>query len=193
MNKILAAREKIYDHIQNFAGCGWRTTCTPDEFEVYCIAKDTIQDTAETLLAHRERGFVPDVYRRYVEYYGILQAIYIQQDAIDALFKLFMASRVLDFSLLPKWQFLRELRNDTVGHPVGRRKRLNRNIIGYDRVNFMSCPGNEMHSWKSTDVNLACVLEAYEGEAAGVLESVADELASVCRTKHTQQGCGHVP
>jgi hypothetical protein len=71
MNKILAAREKIYDHIQNFSRCGWQTKCTHNESEVYCIAKDTIQDTGETLLAHRQHDFVKDEYRRYVEYYGV--------------------------------------------------------------------------------------------------------------------------
>ena len=49
MNETLTAREKIYDHIQNFATCGWHAKCTPDEFEVYCIGKDTIQDTGEAL------------------------------------------------------------------------------------------------------------------------------------------------
>lgn len=187
MNETLTAREKIYDHIDDFTTCGWHSKCTPDEFEVYCIGKDTIQDTAEALWAHRAEGFVADVYRRYVAYYGVLQAVYMQQDAIQALFKLFMAPQELDFKGLPNWRELRGLRNDTIGHPVGRRKRLSRNDIGYDGVSYMWCPGTEVSSWKSKNVNLAKLLDAYDSEAAGVLESIARQLEIDCPTKHTQQ------
>lgn len=129
MNKILTAREKIYGHINDFSKCGWQETCSDTDFEKYCVAKDTIQDTAEGLLAHRKHGFVDDVYRRYIEYYGVLQAVYMQQDAIEAIFNLFMTPEKIDFAGLPRWGKLRDLRNDTVGHPVGRLKRLNRNAI----------------------------------------------------------------
>jgi hypothetical protein len=179
MNKTLAARVNIYDHIES-SQCEWTDRATHDEFEIYCIAKDTIQDTAEALMAHREKGFASDVSRRYIEYYGVLQAVYMQQDAIQALFKLFLPSRPLDFSSLPVWKELRDLRNDTVGHPVGRRKRLNRNVIGYDRVNYMWCPGDTIASWKSRDVNLTTLLDAYDTEAAGVLKLIHHELELVC-------------
>lgn len=185
MNKILTARDKIYNHIQD-PRCGWTAGANHNEFEIYCIAKDTIQDTGETLMAHRKQGFVSDVYRRYVEYYGVLQAVYMQQDAIKALFNLFMVPQRLEFSALPNWQELRDLRDDTVGHPVGRRKRLNRNAIGYDLVNYQWCPDDQVRSWKSKNVNLAALLDAYDVEAAGVLESVSRELQTSCATKHTQ-------
>ena len=81
-----------------------------------------IEDTAEAVLSHREHGFTDDVYRRYIEYYGVLQAVYMQQDAIEALFALFMKPDKIDYTVLPNWQTLRDLRNSTVGHPVGRLK-----------------------------------------------------------------------
>jgi hypothetical protein len=187
MNKILAAREKIYDHIEDFSKCGWHATCSHTDFERYCIAKDTIQDTAEALLVHREQDFVDDVYRRYVEYYGVLQAVYMQQDAIEALFNLFMTPGTIEFAALPNWQKLRDLRNDTAGHPVGRLKRLNRGVIAYDCVNYQWCPDQKVSSWKSKDVNLAALLDAYDPEAAGVLDSVFRRLEAECAAKHTQQ------
>lgn len=185
MNKTLAARRKIYDHIEDWSKCGWLET-SDINYEKYCIAKDTIQDTAEGLLAHREQGFVDDVYRRYIEYYGVLQAVYMQQDAIEALFNLFMASGKIDFAALPNWQKLRDLRNDTAGHPVGRLKRLNRNVIAYNCVNYQWCPGTDVSSWGSKDVNLAALLDEYDSEAAGVLESIFRRLETECSTKHSQ-------
>lgn len=186
MNKTLAARQKIYDHIQSFLKCGWHSMCSHTDFEKYCIAKDTIQDTAEALLVHREKDFVDDVYRRYIEYYGVLQAVYMQQDAINAIFTLFMYPEKINFNILPNWQELRALRDDTVGHPVGRLKRLNRNMIGYDCVNYQWCPDAKVSSWKSKDVDLAALLDAYDSEAASVLDYIFCRLETECATKHTQ-------
>jgi hypothetical protein len=187
MNKTLTAREKIYDHIQNSSKCGWQATSSHIDFERYCIAKDTIQDTAEALLAHRYQGFIDDMYRRYIEYYGVLQAVYMQQDAIEALFNLFMTPERIDYAVLQNWQTLRDLRNNTVGHPVGRLKRLNRSGIAYNHVNYLWCPNTKISSWGSKDVNLAARLDAYDSEAAFVLDSIYRRLEVECSTKHTQQ------
>ena len=187
MNKILEARERIYDHIEDSSSCGWCDCCSYIDFERYCVAKDTVQDTAEAVMSHREQGFTDDVYRRYVEYYGVLQAIYMQQDAIKALFALFMAPDEIDYSLLPNWQILRDLRNNTVGHPVGRLKRLDRSQIAYDCVNYQWYPKDNPSSCKSENINLGAVLDGYDCEAGGVLQSIWSRLEAECTAKHTQQ------
>ena len=147
----------------------------------------TQSKTPQKPSSHREEGFIDDVYRRYIEYYGVLQAVYMQQDAIEALFNLLMIPEKIDFAALPNWQKLRDLRNNTVGHPVGRRKRLNRNGIAYGCVNYQWCPNVKVSSWKSTDVNLSALLDAYDSEAAGLLDSVFRRLETECATKHNQQ------
>ena len=187
MNKILDEYNRIYDHIQDISSCGWHDCCSHRDFERYCIAKDTVQDTAEALMSHREQGFTVNVYRRYVEYYGVLQAIYMQQDAITALFELFMVPDKIDYSVLPNWQTLRDLRNDTAGHPVGNLKRLNRNQMDYDCVNYLWCPKDKPSSWKSENINLGAVLDSYDCEAGGVLKSIFARLVAECPTKHNQQ------
>lgn len=185
MNKILFAREKIYNHVEDSSQCGWSNSASHGDFERYCIAKDTIQDTGESLLAHREKGFSSDIYLRYVEYYGLLQAIYMQQDAIQALHRLFMAPPDLDYKPLQNWNALRDLRNDTAGHPVGRLKRLNRSQIAYDRVNYMRCPTNDISSWESYNVHLSKLLDGYDVEAANILEAIWPCLETDCKAKHT--------
>lgn len=182
MESVLIVREKIYDHIQDGAVCHWMERATHNEYITYCVAKDTIQDTAETLLTHRQRGFSGDMYARYFEYYGILQAIYMQQDAIRALYSLFVGAAA-DVSGKPSWNRLRSLRNDTAGHPVGRRRFLNRNAIGYDRVNYSWWLEGERFP-KSEDVPLASLLDSYAAEAADLLARVHDELERSCTTKH---------
>lgn len=187
MNKILEAHGQIYDHIQDFSSCGWHECCSRIDFERYCVAKDTVQDTAEAVMSHRAKGFTDNVYLRYVEYYGVLQAIYMQQDAIQALFELFMAPDRINYSGLPNWQTLRDLRNDTVGHPVGKLKRLNRNQIAYDCVNYQWFTKDKQSSFKSENIDLGAVLDGYNCEAGGVLQSIWTRLEAECPIKHTQQ------
>ena len=59
--------------------CGFSTG---DQYQAFCIAKDQIQDTAEAMLCHRRRGFSPDPFAGYVEFWGVVQAVVLQQEAI---------------------------------------------------------------------------------------------------------------
>jgi hypothetical protein len=183
MEAVLKVREKIYDHIQNGAVCHWMDRATHDQYVTYCVSKDTIQDTAETLYTHRQRGFTENMYAKYFEYYGILQAVYLQQDAIWALHRLFLGAEP-DISAKPNWKRIRDLRNDTAGHPVGRRRFLNRNAIGYERVNYSWWLEGDRYP-KSEDVPLASLLDGYANEATAILTDVHAELERSCATKHT--------
>lgn len=178
MKAVLEVREKIYNHIQNCSHCQWHDRASHDEFISYCVAKDTIQDTAEALSAHRSEGFSDDIYKRYIEYYGILQAVYMQQDAIKVLHNLFLGKDPGN-SDKDNWNQLRDLRNDTVGHPVERRNFLNRLFIGYDRVKYHWWPKGK-HSPKFSDVNLAKLIDGYEQEAESVLGTILAEIERNC-------------
>lgn len=185
MEAVLQIREKIYDHIQDGSACHWMDRATHNDYVIYCVSKDTIQDTAETLLAHRQQGFTENMYARYFEYYGILQAVYLQQDAICALYRLFLGAAP-DLSAKHNWDRIRNLRNDTAGHPVGTRHFLNRNAIGYDRVNYSWWVEGDRHP-QSEDVSLGSLLDGYANEAAAVLNGVHVELDRSCATKHAYQ------
>lgn len=179
---VLNSREKIYDHIQNWSICRWASSATHKQYITYCVAKDTIQDTAETILAHRARDFSSDVWDRYLEYYGVLQAAYMQQDTINALHKLFLGSNI-NFGTLEHWKDLRDFRNDTVGHPVSRQRFLNRNIISYEVVNYSAWPSDTQVP-ESENVALGSLIDGYANEASNVLETVHDNLVQSCYSGH---------
>jgi hypothetical protein len=183
MHKTLGARDRIYDHTSS-PSCKWQDFCSQEESERYGIAKDTIQDTAEALYTHRRTGFIRDKHLRYLEYCGILQAIYMQQDAICALNRLFLPSMKIDWDVFPHWKALRELRNDTVGHPVGNLKRLDRNCIAYGQAFYFWCPKEVPSSWRSSAPSLQKLLDGYDAEAACVLNNLADQLHLECESKH---------
>lgn len=175
MNNILNARRKIVDYIES--NPAWIDACSDKKFEKYCVAKDTIQDTAEALQSHN--SFSNDTGKRYLEYYGILQSVYLQQDAIMVLFNLF-APKKFDDKYPLNWEKLRDLRNNTVGHPVGRKTeptRLNRNIISYSCVNYQRHPNRNYSSWKDKNINLGKLITGYEKEASKILNSVYEFLS----------------
>jgi hypothetical protein len=95
---------------------------TNDRYWAFCAAKDWIQDTGEALVVHRRRGFSDDPFLAYLEFWGILQAVVVQQDAIAGLQYAFRGS---DEKILKTegtaWKKLRDLRNLAVGHPTDKR------------------------------------------------------------------------
>ncbi len=178
MNSILKVREAIYEHIETCNKCDFHQTSTHNSFIIYCVSKDTIQDTAEALWSHRRNGFSKDTFVKYIEYYGLLQAIYLQQDAISALYKLFIGNKP-DISSKPCWNQLRNLRHCTAGHPVGRRKFLSRNAISYNEVEYTWWPEGKRYP-KNKIVNLSELLDKYSLEATSILQSILKFINQKC-------------
>jgi hypothetical protein len=132
------------------------------------------------------------MYARYFEYHGILQAVYIQQDAVGALYRLFFGTSQ-DRKNAPNWNRMRDLRNDTAGHPVGRRRFLNRTAVGYDKVTYSWWSEGDRFP-KSEDVPLGSLLDGYALEAATVMQAIqpTEDCIPVAVPK-TGAGTGSVP
>ena len=103
-----------------------------DHYLAFCTAKDWIQDTCEALSQHRKAEFSSDSSKNYLEFWGVLQAAFIQQDAINEL------HYALSDKPLPKsvycegtaWERLRSIRNLAVGHPNRQGKNARRCVSG---------------------------------------------------------------
>ena len=87
-------------------------------FSQLCSSLDVIEDTEDAIIAYTEKDFGEDKPSHYLAVYGLLQAIYVQQDAVINLCKsLGIKDKVNNY---PKLKEIREIRNDTVGHPTKR-------------------------------------------------------------------------
>lgn len=182
MNKstLLDWRDKISalwherSHVWNTKPhCGF---ATGDQYLAFCTSKDWLQDTAETLLWHRRRGFSSEPYAAYLEFWGILQAAVVQQDAIRELNYALTGAELPARGGDSAWMRLRELRNLTVGHP-------NRKSAGRGQLSLRSVSGREGKSYERVPVqvygqqvvatrylNLAQLFDEYDVEAAEVLK-----------------------
>jgi hypothetical protein len=53
-----------------------------------------IQDTGESIQSHMKRGFSSDAWLAYIEFWGVMQTIFIQQDAIKELYEAVIGSKL---------------------------------------------------------------------------------------------------
>ncbi|MDF1552959.1 MAG: hypothetical protein P1P84_07850 [Deferrisomatales bacterium] len=81
-----------------------------------CSSLDTIGDTGLAIAAYGPSAKANSEGAAYLLVYGILQALFIQQDAVENMCKALQIDYVLDSSL----KEVREIRNDSIGHPTKR-------------------------------------------------------------------------
>ncbi|MBW2609691.1 MAG: hypothetical protein JRC68_05025 [Deltaproteobacteria bacterium] len=184
MENIAEIREKIYNYFHknkdfhNF----FFDDAQEERYAAYYTSMYLLKNTTESLLVHREKGFSSDPLEAYIEFWGIMQAIIIQQDSMLELYEAVTGTK-LNSKSLTSWQELRFLRNTCAGHPAKRvftmstpltRTFMGRNFGGYSSLTYerwkkskskgpsSSSLGNISHP----QVELGNLIDSYEKEAA---------------------------
>jgi len=96
-----------------------------DDWNILCVSMDIIEDTNESILSFIKKGIKNNIGDKYLKIYGLLQAIFIQQDAIKSLFEVIKNNFDTNKKLssweaysLKAWKELRKYRNLSIGHPI---------------------------------------------------------------------------
>ena len=97
-------------------------------WEMLCSCLDTIGDTNLALDAYQELEWPQEGGARYIVVYGALQVLFVQQDAVANL----ADALGITYEPDPTLKRIREVRNDSIGHPTKR----DRDV----RFNFISRP-----------------------------------------------------
>lgn len=118
MKGLLHARGQIYDqfHASSAMQSHFFEAQQEDAYAAYYTSMYLIQDTGEAIWTHMENGFSKDPMKAYIEFWGVMQAIFIQQDAIHELHSAVVGDK-LSTVCLPSWNAIREKRNLCSGHP----------------------------------------------------------------------------
>ena len=121
MQRVATRRIEIYNHLQGSTSCQtfFFAAAQEERFAAYYTSMYLLQDTTESLMAHREKDFSSNPLEAYIEFWGVMQALVIQQDSIAELYKAVTSSK-LDTRNLTSWQALRTLRNTCAGHPANK-------------------------------------------------------------------------
>lgn len=91
------------------------------KFSQLVSALDTIEDAEEAVLAFPIVSLEGAVGFKYLAIYGLLQALFIQQDAVTHLCEALGIQN--HFKNYPRLLEIRGIRNDSIGHPTNRRGR----------------------------------------------------------------------
>lgn len=93
-----------------------------DIWNKLCSALDSIEDTANAVFYYIESDYPDSIGGKYLFTYGLLQAIFLQQDSLNSI-NLSLFNNEIDYRTnYPELYKIREIRNDVVGHPTGRKK-----------------------------------------------------------------------
>lgn len=121
MEKILEMAGKIKDHVNNANLYDKHFKNHIDDWNIVCVALDNLDDTCLALLDYESQGFGKNNGEKYLRLYGTLQAIFLQQDAIHFLYKIFLKKELIPESV-SAWSEIRNIRNLTIGHPIEKTK-----------------------------------------------------------------------
>jgi hypothetical protein len=174
MHQLLDSRSAIYDQFQNSSAL---STLNGDDFAAYYTSMYLIQDTGEAVSAHMEADFAANPMSAYIEFWGVMQAIFIQQDAIGELHSIVVGGRP-NVQPASAWVRLRDVRNACAGHPANRtrgvpatqRAFMGRSFGNYGRITY--------EVWDARGVvahpvfNLRQLIQDYDSEAAAVLRTI---------------------
>jgi len=157
-----------------------------NDWNILCTSMDIIGDTTLAIHDFKKVGISQDDGEKYLRLYGLLQAVYLQQDAIKFLFevikKCFDNNKIKpwDDYKKDKWTVLRNYRNLTSGHPIanntfekGKIKRVMVSRVTISSVGFqLLIHDTQASGLQFQNVNLENLIESYLSEAVIILSDV---------------------
>lgn len=183
MNLILNVRSAIYSQFHGSSALsvlGQRD----DDFAAYYTPMYLMQDTGEALQQHMTNDFSLDPWTAYLEFWGVMQAIIIQQDAIFELHRVVVGSLPL-IKPSSAWSQLRDTRNVCAGHPANRahgvpapqRSFMGRSFGNYNHVTYEMWDAATKETTHPT-FNLRKMIGEYDKEGSQILVGVLTAMKS---------------
>jgi hypothetical protein len=179
MKEIAEIRQAIRDYFDSSTECKkfFYDSAHDEEFAAYYNSMYLLQDSTESLWNHREAGFSTNPLQAYLEFWGVMQAVIIQQEAIAEICEIMTGQRLDPWSI-KAWAKIRSVRNVCAGHPwkkdIPRTAPLTRSFMGrkfggYDEIIY--------EQWQKgfgtthPRIKLGALLNEYAVEAAAHLDT----------------------
>ena len=177
MRRISALEQQIRNYVNNTHLYERHFKSDLDEWNALCVAMDTMGDTCLSLEYYEASGIGNKCGEKYLKLYGLLQAIFLQQDSIRRIYRIFLGSDLQPDSN-SAWKRMRELRNLTIGHPIERKHEAGIKRCFISRITICS-DGFQLMVWNKNiekdefeDINLKSLYEKYKTEAVEYLKSI---------------------
>lgn len=156
----------------------------PEQWIKLCSALDVLEDTDLAIESYLTKGIGNSDGEKYLRLYGLLQAVYLQQDAITALkevVSILVPSKKMQKHETQYWEKLRSYRNLCIGHPVEcksyEKEEINRAFISRvtisDRGFQLLRNRDKKNDTCIEDVDIKQLIFAYREEAKNMLNDLA--------------------
>jgi hypothetical protein len=175
---VLDRMRKIRDLI-NDARKHYELRRDKGKFSQVCSSLDAIEDSEQAIMAFGRSKFGKDVALGYLVIYEVLQATFLQQDAVRNLCEALDIPK--DKSTCPNLAELREIRNASIGHPTKQDHKkptayshitqISMSIQGFDLLTFKADGGYE-----SRQVDLSKLIAGQRQAIGDILRKVTDAL-----------------
>jgi hypothetical protein len=189
--------QELESRIRDFINEPWRNALLYKDKAAWgmcCCALDVIGDTELALEAylHREAPALEpgnrDTGNLYITIYGVLQVLFVQQDAVEHLAEALRCPHERSATL----KSIRETRNDAIGHPTKREHRKQgKAFISISRITMfrsgfqmMTQQANGSHEMKQ--VNLPEMVELQRTEIGAAMLRIATKLKEEEMAHRTQ-------
>lgn len=112
-DEILQLQESIYDHINTNR---YQADLISDlsVWNKICSSLDVISDTVMAIQSYCSGSYPDDTGLQYIYTYGLLQSLFVQQDAVRSLTEAFGQK----YQRSEELQQIRNIRNSAIGHPT---------------------------------------------------------------------------
>lgn len=112
----------------------------------FCASVYAIEDAQCAIDAYCEMPFPDDTKGKYLYIYGLLQALFLQQDATNGLSITLCTERISFKEKFPSLYQIREIRNDTIGHPTERTHRQGKSTtVSYVQISQITIHKDGFH------------------------------------------------
>lgn len=157
--------KKIYLHI-NRTEKQIRLLENRQRWDQLTSALHVLEDTSWAIEYYLESDYPSDIKGKYLYTYGLLQALNVQEDAINSLC-IALFNKTVDFkTAYPKAYEVREIRNDVTGHPTQR---------GKDNYIYLAqCSMKKESFYYSRDNSSAAASEIVDVDVYAAISETAD-------------------
>lgn len=197
MNKVILKTEETAVQVRNFFNNSIIKKTNvflkkkDGDWNQFCAALDTIEDTCLAIQNFQQDRNDLFVQNPYLATYGILQALFIQQDAVNYLkISLFGSDKKIDWSNAKYTELakIRQVRNETIGHPVKTERKGRKSTYANDEItsctidrSSLTKDGFRYMLWmqsktESKTINFSEIIELQDKYLGAELETVMKEL-----------------
>jgi len=149
----------------------------PKFWNQLCSSLDVIEDSDLAIDAYINSEFGKDDGEKYLSLYGVLQALFLQQDAVTNLCESLGLTNNLIVN--PKLKEIRDIRNDSIGHPTKRGNYKSYHFISrvtIKKFGFQLISDYENNKTTIRDISVIDLINEQRKDLSEILKKVINDL-----------------